>query len=161
MGNMLFLWMFGDNIEDVVGHFFFLSCYLLSGVVGALTYASLHPDSTMPLIGASGALSGIVGMYMIFFPKVSAEIIFLFFYWEIYRVQTTTLSAIGFWFGLQVILGLTIEATSLGEYIKVAFSAHVGGFATGALLGVLFRQSGYVKRYFHNGKKHWLLGYIY
>lgn len=159
IGNMFFLWMFGDNIEDVIGHFFFLACYLLCGIAATMTYTGFHPDSASPLIGASGAISGIVGMYLVFFPKVSAHIVFSIFYWEIHRVKTTIFAAVGCWFSMQILFGLLVEATSLGDYIRVAFSAHVGGFIVGMLLGFIFLQLGYVERYFHNGKKHWLLGY--
>lgn len=153
--------MFGDNIEDVIGHFLFLVCYLLCGIAATFTYASFHPDSVVPLIGASGAVSGIVGMYLIFFPKVSADIVFFIFYWEIHRVRTTVLAAVGSWFAMQILLGLIVEATTLGEYIRVAFSAHIGGFLAGMILGFVFSRLGYVTRYFHSGRKHWLLGYAF
>jgi len=159
IGNVIFLWMFGDNIEDVIGHFFFLLCYLACGTAATYTYAGFHPDSVVPLVGSSGAISGIIGIYLVFFPKVSADIVFFIFNWEIGKIRTTIFVAVSCWFALQILFGLVVEATSLGEYIRVAFSAHAGGFVTGALLGLIFLQLGYVKRYFHNGKKHWLFGY--
>jgi len=159
IGNMFFLWMFGDNIEDVVGHFLFLLCYVVCGVLATLTYYGFHPDSIIPLIGASGAISGIAGMYLVFFPRVSADIVIFIFRWEINRIKTTAIVAIGCWFAMQVMLGLLIEATPLGEYFRIAFSAHVGGFVAGVALGLIFLRLGYVDRYFQGGKKHWLFGY--
>lgn len=159
IGNMFFLWMFGDNVEDVIGHVFFLICYLICGVVATMTYASFHPGSFTPLIGASGAISGIVGMYLVFFPKVSAEIIIFIFHWEIHNIKTTIFAAVGCWFLIQLLLGIFIEATVIGEYIRIAFSAHAGGFIMGLILGFIFVKLGYIDRYIHDGKKHWLLGY--
>jgi len=159
IGNMLFLWMFGDNIEDVVGHMFFLLCYLICGIAATFTYASFHPDSLVPLIGASGAISGLIGMYLVFFPKISADIVFYIFYWEIHKVKTTIFVAIACWFGIQILFSFLIEATSLGKYVRIAFSAHAGGFVAGLVLGFVFLKLGYIRRYMSNGRKHWLLGY--
>jgi len=159
LGNMVFLWMFGDNIEDVVGSLFFLFCYFLAGIVATVTYSTFHQESVIPLVGASGALSGIIGMYLVFFPKVSAELVIYFFYWEVHKVKTTIYVAVGCWFAMQFLLFLLIEETEASKIIRVAFSAHLGGFLAGVIFGYIFVWLGYVNRYVRNGKKHWLFGY--
>ena len=159
LGNMFWLWMFGDNIEDVLGHFLFLICYFLCGVGAILMYTQIHPGSMIPVVGASGAISGIAGMYLMFFPRVDAELVLFIFRWEVHSIRTTIYVAVGCWFLMQLALGILVESTSVGEVIRTAFSGHVGGFLTGTALGWIFVRMGFIKRYISCRKRHWLLGY--
>jgi membrane associated rhomboid family serine protease len=160
VGNMVFLWMFGDNVEDVIGPFAFLAAYLLGGAAAVLAYFPFHASSTTPLVGASGAVSAVVGMYLVFFPHVKADLVIYFWRWEINTVPTTILGAVVAWFVEQLALMLIAEFTSLGQFVRVAFSAHVGGFLAGALLGSIFIALGYMHRYAASNARHWLFGYV-
>ena len=160
LGNMVFLGMFGDNIEDVVGGLMMAIAYALCGLAATASYLAVHPGSTIPCVGASGAISGMAGMYLTFFPKTKTELCVYVFRWEVDRIPATAIGAIGTWFGEQAVLALVIELTALGGIVRVGFSAHVGGFLMGCLLGVLFLQLGFVRRYRTDGKRHWLLGHM-
>ncbi len=129
-GNMLFLWIFGDNIEDALGHFRFLVFYLFSGVVAAYGNALTDPQSTLPMIGASGAISGVLGAYILLFPRARVHTLLFFgFFWQIVRIPAALV--IGFWFLIQVVSGLS-SAGAL-QHGGVAWFAHVGGFLAGLL----------------------------
>jgi membrane associated rhomboid family serine protease len=129
-GNMLYLWIFGDNIEDVLGHFRFLLFYLFSGVAAAYGYALTDPQSTVPMIGASGAISGVLGAYILLFPRARVRtLIFFGFFWQVVRIPAVFV--IGFWVLLQVVSGL-LNVGSL-QHGGVAWFAHVGGFLAGLL----------------------------
>ncbi len=135
-GNMLYLWIFGDNVEDVLGHGRFLFFYLASGVVAALAQTLVDPASQVPMIGASGAISGVLGAYLILFPRagVLTAIIFGFF---IRLVRIPAVIVLGFWIVVQVLNGLvTYGAGAMGRSAEggVAFFAHVGGFVAGVAL---------------------------
>lgn len=133
-GNMLYLWIFGNNIEDVTGHGRYLIFYLLCGLAAAMAQALPDMDSTIPMIGASGAISGVLGAYLLLFPKAQVQVII-----PIGFFVMRTLSAgwlLGFWIAFQVISGLASEMAGGG----VAWWAHVGGFAAGMALIHLFRQ---------------------
>jgi membrane associated rhomboid family serine protease len=160
LGNMFFLWMFGDNVEDIVGPLLFLTSYAVCGAAASLAYLPLHPDSTVPLVGASGAISGIVGMYLFFFPRADAELCVYLFRWEVATFRVSILAAILVWFGEQVALAAIAEMTTLGQVVRVAFSAHVGGFLAGCAIGWVFVRMGFVRRYVSNGARHPLLGYV-
>jgi membrane associated rhomboid family serine protease len=131
-GNMLFLWIFGNNVEDKLGEIKFLVIYFTAGVAGSLLQVFLTPNSTIPMLGASGAISGVLAAYVLYFPRarVLTFIIPFFFF---------TLSAyvfIGYWIALQALDAyLSLGVTGGG----VAFFAHVGGFISGLVLGVLLR----------------------
>ena len=159
IGNLFFLIMFGDNIEDVLGHSLFLISYLFCGAAAALGYMLLHPDSQVQLVGASGAISGILGMYLVFFPRVAAKLSFYAFHREIRSIKTTVLVAIGGWFALQLLLVLLVEMTSIGDRIRIAFSAHIAGFLAGIVVGGFFVSMGCMKNYVSRRKSHWLFGY--
>jgi len=144
IGNMLFLLIFGDNIEDVMGHLSYLLFYLLCGIAAALAQILLDPTSTIPMIGASGAISGVMGAYILLFPhgKVRA-LVFFGYFGQVVLVPAWVM--IGLWFVLQLISGVA----SLGvasDVGGVAFWAHVGGFIAGALLVWLFRDRDAVAR---------------
>ncbi|MFQ5711296.1 MAG: rhomboid family intramembrane serine protease [Candidatus Geothermarchaeales archaeon] len=139
-GNMLYLFIFGDNIEDRFGHTKFLLLYLLFGVFGGLTHSVLTFvfDGTgviIPAIGASGAISGVLGAYLMFFPRAKIVSVILFFYFlRIARVPA--LIFLGFWFLLQFLYGAT------GTVGGVAYWAHIGGFAIGFLTAGLYKLLG-------------------
>src|SRR6266446_1673210 len=131
IGNMWFLWIFGDNIEDHLGHFKYLVFYLASGLVAAFAQLLLSPHSRVPTVGASGAIAGVLGAYFVLYPKARVLIwfpIFFLFYLPAWVV-------LGYWFLMQFLSG---AATSIADYSDthggVAFWAHVGGFVAGIVL---------------------------
>jgi membrane associated rhomboid family serine protease len=142
IGNMLFLWIFADNIEDRVGHVVFIIFYLTCGLAGTLLHSVFTPASIIPMIGASGAISGVLGAYIILFPKARISALMPFFlFFRI--VQLPSLVFLGIWFLMQFLFGISsIRATGGG----VAYFAHIGGFLVGLLwaLPFKFRQK---KRY--------------
>ena len=130
IGNMLFLWVFGDNVEDRLGHVKYLLFYLGAGVAAAWTQVATDLDSQVPLIGASGAISGVLGAYLLLYPYNRITTLVLFFFITVIRVPALLL--LGSWFILQLFNGLG----SLGPAASgagVAYMAHVGGFAAGVL----------------------------
>ena len=131
--NMLYLWIFGDNVEDRLGHGRFLLLYLGSGVVAAVTQLLISPRSAIPMVGASGAIAGILGAYFLMFP--SAEIVTLVplgLWWD--TIEIPAMVFLGLWFLLQWFAGLTTIG-QVADVGGVAFWAHIGGFVTG-LIGV-------------------------
>jgi len=132
IGNMLYLWIFGNNIEDTLGHFRFLIFYLLTGLGAALTQVFSDPQSTTPMIGASGAVAGVLGAYLLLFPH--ARILTLMFIFVFIRmIRIPALIVLGFWFLMQL-----LSVTS-GFDTGVAFFAHIGGFAAGLILVKVFQ----------------------
>jgi membrane associated rhomboid family serine protease len=133
-GNMLYLWIFGDNVEDQLGHAKFLVFYILCGLGASFLYVLTTPDSQVPMIGASGAIAGVLGAYVIRFPR--ARILTLIWFGFFIRiVAIPAFFVLGFWFILQLLFALpSIGSTSGG----VAFFAHVGGFLAGIMLFKLF-----------------------
>lgn len=129
-GNMLFLYIFGDNVEDELGHVAFLLFYLVTGLAGAATHILLDPSSTSPMVGASGAISGIMGAYFLLHPK--ARVMTLVIFILITVIEIPAYWFLGFWFLLQFMGGL--NSLGGGGMGGVAFWAHVGGFAAGWLL---------------------------
>ena len=129
-GNMLFLWIFGDNVEHRAGPILYLPVYLLAGIVGSLAQILSDPTSPIPSLGASGAISGVLGAYLVLFPR-NRVTAFVFRF----LVQIPALAAIGMWIALQVISSLA-DPTGAGG---VAYLAHIGGFATGVVAGLLLR----------------------
>ena len=127
-GNMLYLWIFGNNIEDRLGHFRFILFYLFCGIAAAMSHALLTPSSTVPMIGASGAISGVLGAYLLLFPYARVHtIIFLGFFVQTIRIPA--LIVIGFWAIIQLLSGLT--AQGIQSQGGIAWFAHVGGFVAG------------------------------
>ena len=130
-GNMLFLWIFGDNLEDRMGHLPYLGFYLASGVAAALAQIVGAPGSMVPMVGASGAIAGVMGGYLLLFPRARVDIAFIIFV----IVKIVTVPAwltLGLWFGLQLVNG----AASTGDGGGVAYWAHAGGFIAGVVLTV-------------------------
>ena len=140
VGNMLYLWIFGDNVEDALGHGRFLVFYLLAGVAAAIAQTLTAPRSHVPMIGASGAVSGVLGAYLLLFPYASILTLVGFaFFWRFVHVPAMVM--IGVWILMQLILGyLTVSASTGGAEIGgVAWFAHIGGFLTGVVLLFLLR----------------------
>ena len=132
IGNMLYLWIFGNNIEDTLGHFRFLIFYLLAGIGAALTQVFSDPQSTMPMIGASGAVAGVLGAYLLLFPHARIlTLMFIFIFIRMIRIPA--LIVLGFWFLMQL-----LSITS-GYETGVAFFAHIGGFVAGLILVKVFQ----------------------
>lgn len=129
-GNMLYLWIFGNNIEDRLGHFRFLTFYLVSGVIASYAHAISSPSSTMPMIGASGAVSGVLGAYILLFPHARVHTL-IFFGFFIQIVKIPALIVIGFWAIIQLVNGILSQG--LLPQGGVAWFAHIGGFLTGLL----------------------------
>lgn len=135
IGNMWFLWIFGRKVECVLGHLRFAALYVLSGIGGQLLHLLFNLHSPIPLVGASGAISGIAGLYFILFPADRFHLHLYLGYWRVKTFDTTTRSAVGAWFAEQTLLGLL---TRLSAFTSVAFWAHVGGFLVGAAAGAVF-----------------------
>lgn len=140
LGNMLYLYLFGDNIEDYLGKLLFLFVYFASGIAAVIAQVVIDPTSTIPLVGASGAIAGILGGYLILFPGVRVQgIIFLGFFGFLREFPAWLV--LGFWFVIQLFngiasLGVPTEATGGG----VAFFAHIGGFVLGLVLTFILMQ---------------------
>jgi membrane associated rhomboid family serine protease len=135
IANMWFLWIFGNNVEDAMGHVRFAIFYLLSGLLAAGLQIAANPGSVIPMVGASGAIGGVMGAYIVFYPRVNVHLLV----WLGFFVTTLAVPAVlmlGYWFLLQLLSGFA----SIGAEGGVAFWAHVGGFAGGALLSLLFRD---------------------
>ena len=134
-GNMMFLWVFGDNIEDRLGHVKYLVFYLIAGVAATLSQWVISTDSMVPLIGASGAISGVLGAYLMIYPnnKIKALIIF----YLITVVEMRAIWLLGGWFVWQLIQGSM--SIGLSDTVSVAFFAHIGGFAAGMVLAAGYK----------------------
>ena len=139
IGNMWYLWIFGDNVEDRVGHGRFIVFYLLCGIAAALGQIVIDPESTLPTIGASGAIAGVMGAYFVLYPRSRVlTLIPLVIFWEVIEVPAPLL--LGFWFLMQLFSAGAIAVTSSTGGGGVAFMAHVAGFLCGAGAIFVFRQ---------------------
>lgn len=138
LGNMLFLFVFGRSIEDKFGHVKFLLIYFLSGLGAALLHIVLNAGSNVPTIGASGAIAGILGAYLISFPnaRITTLIPFFFFLW---RIEIPALLVLGYWFLIQFFTGFQMLAIQSATQGGVAWWAHVGGFLVGLALALALR----------------------
>ncbi len=134
-GNMLFLWIFGDNVEDSMGHFRFAAFYLLVGATAALTQGFLNTDSVIPMVGASGAISGILGAYLLLHPYATVKVI-LFFGIIFWITNVPAMLVLGIWFVGQLVSAALAPADVPG----VAFWAHIGGFVAGMALIPVFKD---------------------
>jgi membrane associated rhomboid family serine protease len=137
LGNLLFLWIFGNNVEDRMGRLRFLLVYLAGGIAANAAQVLADPASDIPMIGASGAISAALGAYLVLFPRARIQsLVFLGFFYQL--VAVPAIIVLGFWFLLQVVDGIgSLGATTAGG--GVAFFAHVGGFVAGVLLALPFR----------------------
>ncbi|MDH5471639.1 MAG: rhomboid family intramembrane serine protease [Gammaproteobacteria bacterium] len=134
IGNMLYLWIFGNNVEDAMGHKRFILFYLICGVAAALTQAIPNPDSVIPMIGASGAISGVLGAYWLLYPHARVLIVIpIGFYLHTTRIKAGWV--LGFWFILQIVSSIM----SADQQGGVAWGAHIGGFVAGIALIPFFK----------------------
>jgi membrane associated rhomboid family serine protease len=133
-GNMLYLWIFGNNIEDVLGKFRFILFYLVCGTIAALGHIATNTDSVIPMIGASGAVSGVLGAYLVLFPFARVKtLVFIVIFVTVIRIPALVL--LGLWVALQVVNGIAVSGGAPG----VAWFAHIGGFLAGMILILPFR----------------------
>jgi rhomboid family protein len=135
-GNMLFLWVFGNNVEDKLGPILYVPFYLASGVAATLAQLAIGPNSVIPNLGASGAIAGVLGAYLVMFPRRRVLTLVIFFF--ITFVYLPAFVVLGLWFVLQLFNGVGELGSRVNTGGGVAFWAHIGGFAFGALLALLF-----------------------
>ena len=145
LGNMLYLYIFGDNVEDRLGHLRYLVFYLLCGIAAGTAQAITNPGSTLPMVGASGAIAGVLGAYLIFFPTARVvTLVPVFFFLQIVEIPAVVLLVI--WFGWQLLSGVATLGQQAGMG-GVAFFAHVGGFLAGMILGPVMQRPAAVSRW--------------
>jgi membrane associated rhomboid family serine protease len=139
IGNMLYLWIFGDNVEDRMGHFRYILFYILCGLAAAGAHIITNPESNIPTIGASGAISGVLGAYLMLYPLARIIVVIpILFFWDV--IKLPALIVLGFWFVTQIFQGtlaLAIETTATGG---VAWWAHIGGFVFGMIAVNIFKK---------------------
>lgn len=133
IGNLWFLWLFGDNVEDAFGHAGFLAFYLVCGVAAGLVQLAADPASALPMVGASGAISGVMGAYIVRYPKAPVRVLVILFVF-LFRIRVPALVMLGYWFALQLLDALPQVG---GATSGVALWAHVGGFVTGAVIAAI------------------------
>lgn len=136
-GNMLYLWIFGDNVEDRLGSFKYLLFYIIGGVVASLAHIITNPNSQIPTVGASGAIAAVLGAYLVLYPSQKVLTLIPLGFW----LRLTMLPAsvvLGLWFVLQLFQG--VASLGMPDVGGVAFWAHIGGFVTGVALGWLFKK---------------------
>jgi membrane associated rhomboid family serine protease len=139
IGNMWYLWIFGDNVEDRLGHGRFIVFYLLCGVVAAFGQILIEPHSTLPTIGASGAIAGVMGAYFVLYPHSRVlTLVTIIFFWEI--IEVPAIALLGFWFLMQLFNAGAIAMTASTGRGGVAFMAHVAGFVCGIAAVFVFRK---------------------
>ncbi len=144
IGNMIFLWIFADNIEAIIGSFAFVLFYFLGGLFASLVHVYVDPSSVIPSIGASGAISAVMGAYLVMFPKSKIKLIFILFFTTF---ELPAIVFLGFWFVQQLYSGMGSE--SIGQSGGIAWWAHIGGFAYGLLIGYILKRN-YGHRYSYN-----------
>ncbi|MFH1639579.1 MAG: rhomboid family intramembrane serine protease [Chloroflexota bacterium] len=136
LGNMLYLWVFGDNIEDRFGHFQYIFFYLLSGLAATFLQTIIMPSSNIPNVGASGAIAGVLGSYLILYPRSRVRTLIFFFFISTARIPAFIL--LGFWFLMQIVNGIgSVGSAGAG----VAYFAHIGGFLCGMGIAAIYRLS--------------------
>jgi membrane associated rhomboid family serine protease len=151
LGNMWFLWIFGDNIEDILGHAKFLVFYLLCGAAAALGQMLIGPFSRVPMVGASGAIAGVMGAYLIKFPR-SRILTFAFIFFFIYTFEVPAWLMLIYWFAIQLLSGVGSIGYTQASQGGTAFFAHVGGFVAGI---VLIRVLGTRERFTRRRDLYW------
>ena len=133
-GNMLYLWVFGDNVEDALGHLLYALFYVAAAVGAVALQVAIDTNSVVPMVGASGAISGVMGGYFVLYPTARVNVLFGFF-----LLPVPAVFLIGFWFGLQLLSGVATFGTAQGASEGVAVWAHVGGFITGLAIVLALR----------------------
>ena len=146
IGNMWFLWIFGDNVEDALGHFKYLVFYFLCGIAAAFTQVLFSPGSRLPMVGASGAIAGVMGAYLIKFPR-SRIVTLVFIFIFITTIEVPAGLMLAYWFFIQFFSGVGTIGYSHVSQGGTAFFAHIGGFITGMILvGVMGTRQVYMRR---------------
>jgi rhomboid family protein len=140
IGNMWFLWIFGNNVEDSMGHARFVAFYLICGVIAALAQIFASPGSPIPMVGASGAISGVMGAYLVLYPRVRVHMLIFLGFW-VTTIAVPAYLMLFYWAFLQLLGGLTVLGDMTQAKGGVAFLAHLGGLAAGAALIKLFARS--------------------
>ena len=139
IGNMWYLWIFGDNVEDRMGHGRFIVFYLLCGIMAAVGQMAIDPNSLLPTIGASGAIAGVMGAYLVLYPKSRVlTLVTLIVFWEI--IELPAVALLGVWFAMQLVNAGAVAVTASTTGGGVAFMAHVAGFVTGAIAIFVFKR---------------------
>jgi membrane associated rhomboid family serine protease len=146
IGNMLFLWVFADNIEATVGSFKFFLFYIVGGIIASYGQAVLSPSSNVPCVGASGAISACLGAYIVMFPKSQIKVLFLLFFRSFY---VSAIYFLGIWIVQQIIAGYGSLASNTADEGGVAYFAHIGGFVFGVLAGFYFKNEVKSNPYFN------------
>ena len=134
-GNMLYLWIFGNNVEDAMGRFRFIVFYLLCGAIASLAHAFMNDRSNIPMIGASGAISGILGAYVLLYPKARVLTLFTLGFF-VRMIEVPAMMVLGFWFVFQFLNALVAQGAG-----GVAWYAHIGGFFAGLALIIVFKRN--------------------
>ncbi len=148
IGNMLYLWIFANNIEDAMGHRRFIAFYMLCGVIAALSHVLSAPGSSIPMVGASGAISGVLGAYLLLYPRASVLVIIpIWLFLKVVRVPAALV--LGFWFLIQILSG---NASLSSDGGGVAWFAHIGGFIAGMVLIGFFKRP--QVRFFNPRRRH-------
>jgi membrane associated rhomboid family serine protease len=137
-GNMLFLWVFGDNVEDRLGHLKYLFFYLISGIVAALVQGLINPESVVPVLGASGAVAGVLGAYIVYFPRATVRVVIPFFILIFIPLPVPAFVMIGIWFVQNLVAGYATIADAADPGGGVAWFAHIGGFLFGMVIAFLY-----------------------
>jgi membrane associated rhomboid family serine protease len=135
IGNMLFLWVFGDNIEATFGHVKYLLFYIVAGVLATLSHYAIDPSSQTPLVGASGAISGVMGAYLLLYPRNRIRTLLIYILITVIELRAVWLLVI--WFALQAVQG--VLSIGVSHDVSTAFFAHIGGFVVGAIVGLAVR----------------------
>jgi membrane associated rhomboid family serine protease len=157
LGNAIFFWVFGNNVEDSMGPVRFLAFYLICGLVAAAAQVLLNPTSAAPTVGASGAISGVLGAYLVLYPKVRIHMLFIFIvFFKVFRIPAWIVLV--YWFGIQVVTAYMTPMQGDGSGGGVAVWAHIGGFVSGMLLIKLFERRDFVaERNRIRSEEQWML----
>ncbi len=152
IGNMVYLWIFGDNVEDAIGHIKYLLFYLAAGVVAGLAQVAVAPSSTIPGVGASGAIAGVLAVYLVLYPVAPVRVLVPgFFMMQLARIPA--LIVLGFWFIVQLFNGFLSLGTATMATGGVAWFAHIGGFVAGLIVGIMVRAI--LSRRFRRYRRYW------
>jgi rhomboid family protein len=138
IGNMVFLWVFGDNVEDILGHIPYLIFYLLGGIAAAAAHTLFNPTSNIPSLGASGAIAAVLGAYIIMFPHARVRTL-IFFGIGGFVTRISAIIFLGIWFATQLLNGVASLGVDTAQTSGVAVWAHVGGFVFGLIVGLLYK----------------------
>jgi membrane associated rhomboid family serine protease len=154
LGNMLFLWVFGDNVEDALGHLRYLVFYVVVGLAAAAAQVALNMNDFVPMVGASGAIAGVMGAYLVMYPQARIAVVIPFF-WFLGAPYVPAVALIGVWFLMQLMSGVGSIGYATGGGGGVAWWAHIGGFLAGLLLVSLFRRGRPPRRRYYWRGRSW------